>query len=628
MVKRHEKFRNPGVRVARKTGFYALMALIAVMSVAILAGPFATPRRSIHAANLRGNEPWLMINCIQTEVEEGESFWLEVQKKYKSEWPHETMRVFWYTEEITTDESDYEPLDGVRQASNGYQSKHGRMGREFHTRDDLYPEADETYRIRFNNSVSYGTDGECVITLKDNDGVGIYKLEITSVPEELPAASYGGEALVAYTVGDAIEVTAYFTGDVTNVNPETGEQADYAGLYIQVGENRRVASLLRGEGTDRLVFGYTVQEDDLDSDGISVESGGPGTGMTYNVDNRDGGLWAVDTDGGRINRLFHGLDEDPDHVVLQVAIDEPTVIQPPTESDVPAEPVPVPPVENSIDLDVGHGRIETFEGELTAEDEGRDWFSFNATGGQQYIIELKNKMEFKEADNTWLGVSISYVPGHLVDPSILEIVDENGEQVLGERDQGGFMGNFARAFFTPEEDGTYYFAVGAGAEDRGGGGYYTLSVRVDDHADDYRPDPDVSLLPGQSIAARIDSDVAPDHPGLNPWDWAAKDGEGVPVYGIESLDDRDVFRVEVSEKGKYYLAVSEGPEGVGIWSIFDDLNLLTERDTAPVAALVHTFLPGTYYVEVGTPYESEGAAGPYTFLVANFPDSDTNALGQ
>ena len=112
-----------------------------------------------------------------------------------------------------------------------------------------------------------------------------------------------------------------------------------------MGENRRVASLLRGEGTDRLVFGYTVQEDDLDSDGISVESGGPRTGMTYNADNRDGGLWAVDTDGGRINRLFHGLDEDPDHVVLQVAIDEPTVIQPPTESDVPAEPVPIPPVE-------------------------------------------------------------------------------------------------------------------------------------------------------------------------------------------------------------------------------------------------------------------------------------------
>ena len=184
------------------------------------------------------------------------------------------------------------------------------------------------------------------------------------------------------------------------------------------------------------------------------------------------------------------------------------------------------------------------------------------------------------------------------------------------------------AFFTPEEDGTYYFAVGAGAEDRGGGGYYTLSVRVDDHADDYRPDPDVSLLPGQSIAARIDSDVAPDHPGLNPWDWAANDGEGVPVYGIESLDDRDVFRVEISEKGQYYLAVSDGPQGVGIWSIFDDLNPLTERDTAPVAALVHTFLPGTYYVEVGTHYESEGAAGPYTFLVANFPDSDANAPGQ
>ena len=86
--------------MARKMGLYALATLLAVISVAILSGPFATPQRAVHAANLRGNEPWLMINCIQTEVEEGESFWLEVQKKYKSEWPHETMRVFWYTEEI------------------------------------------------------------------------------------------------------------------------------------------------------------------------------------------------------------------------------------------------------------------------------------------------------------------------------------------------------------------------------------------------------------------------------------------------------------------------------------------------------------------------------------------------
>ena len=246
------------------------------------------------------------------------------------------------------------------------------MGRDFHTKDDLYPGSDETFKVRFNNSEDNGTDGECVITLKDDDGVGIYRLEITAVPEELSAASEGGETTVAYTVGDVIEITARFTGDVTNVNPDTGERADYAGLYIQVGENRRVANVLRGQGTDRLVFGYAVQGDDLDADGISVEGGGPGTGLYYNVDNHDGGLWSVDTLGGRINRIFHGLDDDPDHVVVQIAVEEPTIVQRPTDTDVPVEPEPELPVENSIVLDVGSGLIETRHGEPTAEDDGRD----------------------------------------------------------------------------------------------------------------------------------------------------------------------------------------------------------------------------------------------------------------
>ncbi len=629
MTTRQRNIRRSGVRVARKIGLMALMALPAIALFAVLTGPLSPPRKAVYAAysasSQRANEPWLMINCLETQVKEGEDFRLEVQKKYASAWPHETMRVFWYTQAITADESDYERLYAERQSSNEYQSEHGRMGRDFHTKDDLYPEADETFRVRFNNSVDRGTDGECIITIKDDDGVGIYKLEITSAPEELPAASVDGETPGAYTLGDAIEITARFTGDVTDVNPDTGERADYAGLYIQVGENRRVASLLRGEGTDRLVFGYTVQGDDLDADGISVEAGGPGTGLYYNEDSRDGGLWSVDTLGGRINRIFHGLDDDPDHAVLQPEIEEPTITQRPTETDVPVEPAPELPVENSIVLDVGSGLIDTRHGELTAEDDGRDWFSFNSVGGQNYILELKNRMEFSQSANSWLGLHMEYVPGHLVDPSILEILDEEGERVLGERDQGGFMGNFARAFFIPEEDGTYYVAVGGGNEYRVGLGHYTLSVRVDDHADDYRPDPDVALRPGDSITARIDSDVAPDHPGLNPWDWAVTEGGvSIPVFGVESLDDRDVFRLEISEEGEYRVAVSDGPAGVSIWSLFDDeQGLFIGRDTTPVEEIVHTFLPGAYHVEIGTPYESEGNAGSYTVSLSQVAEDQS-----
>ena len=182
------------------------------------------------------------------------------------------------------------------------------------------------------------------------------------------------------------------------------------------------------------------------------------------------------------------------------------------------------PLESAASISVG--LRTTIDGELTDEDEGRDWFSIDATGGENYIIELKNMMEFIESDedNTWLGGHLNYVEGHLIDPSILEVVDDQGEQVLGEHDQGGFHGELRPGpFFTPEDDGTYYIAAGAGEEYRSGTGFYTLSVRVDDHPDDYGTNPGVVIRPGESIAAMIDSDVSPDDPGLNQWDWAVSD---------------------------------------------------------------------------------------------------------
>lgn len=534
-----------------------------------------------------------------------------MNKKYASSWPHPTIRVFWYTEPITADESDYESLYAERQASNGYQSEHGRMGRDFHAREDNYPEADETFKVWFNNSVDYGNDGECIITITDDDGVGIYNLEITSEPGEVQPSLDSDEVVRAYTTGDVIEVTARFTGPVAHGRPGIDEQADYTGLYIQVGENRRLAEMLRGGGTDTIVFGYEVQADDADADGISVEDGGPGTGLHDSETNRDGGIWALDESDGRINRLFHGLDDDPDHIVVQVEIEEPTTTI--------IEPTPAMPFEDSalVSLDL----METMEGELTDDDGGRDWFSVDLTGGDNYIIELKSAMEFVEdggSDRSLLRGRFEYAEDFLIDPSILEVLDDEGEQALGERDQGGFIGNFARAFFVPDQDGAYYIAVGAGAQDPHGTGSYTISVRADDHADDYNSDPAVTLLPGHSVTARIDSDVAPDDPGLNPWDWAARDGEGVPIFGVESLDDRDVFRVEVSEEGTYSMAVSDAPSGVGIWGIWYSGGVLHGySEDGPVAAISDRFLPGTYYVDVGTDYQSEGATGTYTFSVAH-----------
>ena len=576
MAVTHKIGRKLGTENTWSVGIIAWMAVVAIVSLGILlSGPLFSPGRTVYAAPHRSNEPWLKIKCLEPLVEEGEDFRLEVRKKHDSDWPHPTMRVFWYTESITADESDYEHLYAERQSSNSSQSESGVMGRNFHTTEDLYSETAETFKVRFNNSVDHGHDGECIITIVDDDGVGIYELEIASEPREIPGASDDGGSLVGYSVGDVIEITAHFTGTVTTVNPDTGERADYAGLYIQVGENRRIAGLRSGDGGDKLVFGYTVTEDDQNADGVSVESGGPGTGMYYNENNRDGGLWGVRAPGGRINRIFHGLDYDLDHVVVAVpAEDSDGEEEDDQENDddgeqtgptggtiTPPSPTPEPEEWVKSSLSVESNLRGLTDGELTEEDDGRDWFSFDAEGGESYIIEVKNKMTITGFDGTSGGYpSIQYVPGHLVDPSILEIVDEEGDQVLGERDRGGFLGNFARAFFIPDEDGTYYIAIGAGAQDRGALGFYELSVRADDHADDFRTESGVELEPGDSITGVIDSDVPRDDPGLNSWDWLeVGDSDFVPIWGLESLDDRDVFWFEISEEGPYLLTVREGP---------------------------------------------------------------------
>ena len=201
-----------------RIGLLAVVGVMAAVALAILLGGPATSRTA-YAAPARANEPWLKIECIETLVEEGEDFRLEVRKKYDSKWPHKTMRVFWYTIADTADETDYEHLYAVRQSSNGSQSESGRMGRNFKTLEDNYPENDETFTVAFNNSVDYGTDGECEITISDDDGVGIYSLEITSEPGELTTES--GEKVEAYGAGDVIEIAAQFTGTVTTLIPRT-----------------------------------------------------------------------------------------------------------------------------------------------------------------------------------------------------------------------------------------------------------------------------------------------------------------------------------------------------------------------------------------------------------------------
>ena len=607
-----------GVRIVRNARLYALLSMLSILAFAVLLDPIWSSHvyhPSVASADPEPNsvDSHVELECPVSPVIEGDDFAAVVHLDgpiprypgFLTEFPF--MRGHWFTYPITADETDFEPLEAVLQVNSARLPIAKTMERTLHTQEDVYPEATERYGVRFAHIAWEPLIADCVVSIVDDDGVGIHALEITSQSPDTAAA---------YGVGDTIEITAHFTGTVTNTNPQTGATADYAGLHLQVGENRRVAKMLRGDGTDTVVFGYTVQADDLDQDGVSVESGGPGTGMTYNPQNRDGGLWSSETTSGRINRIFHGLDDDPGHIVK------------PTDQDID-EPTPTPTNFPYADRAVHLNLLIATHGELTDEDGGKDWYSFDAAVGKSYIIEATNRMHlaFNGPDSTILDPQ--FVDHHLVDPSILELVNEANVKLLGEYDRGGFIGNFARAFFRPDESGTYYFAIGAGGQDRTAKGHYTISVRADDHADDHRTEPGVVLQPNHSVTAAIESDVAPDDPDLQTWAWLSHSSTVgssgntlIPAWGLASLDDRDVFKYEIATEGCYRIEVSDGPAGVGIWNIRSSDSHVTDAVTsAPQRGVVWHHVPGTYYAEVGTPHTSVGNIGTYT--VSLVPVTDT-----
>ena len=275
-----------------------------------------TPADSTSTA--KGYEPNLWLKCLDEEVEEGDDYRLEVRRKGGFGSDIKTMRVYWYTDPITADETDYHPLDRNRQASNGYQSRIGKMGRDFYTRQDQYPEIDETFKVRFDNSVDYGDDDYCIMTITDDDTPGIYDLNITSNGLHTWIDPFFGLIHLSntYIEGDVIKIEASFSAPVTTRNPSTGRNADYAGIQIEVGDDIKIADLLSGDGTDTLTFGYTVRSDDYDDDGISILDGDSNSGFYFNQATGDTGLWTEFS--GRtvqVNRLYHGMDDQDSQTV-------------------------------------------------------------------------------------------------------------------------------------------------------------------------------------------------------------------------------------------------------------------------------------------------------------------------
>ena len=94
-----------------------------------------------------------------------------------------------------------------------------------------------------------------------------YKTEIVSTPRDGSTYHYGEHIDVALTFNSAVYVPEQ--GAVIAIR--VGDTAD--------GSNYRAAEYHSGSFSDRLVYRYRVQLDDADTDGISVDVGGPGSGF-------------------------------------------------------------------------------------------------------------------------------------------------------------------------------------------------------------------------------------------------------------------------------------------------------------------------------------------------------------
>ncbi len=125
-----------------------------------------------------------------------------------------------------------------------------------------------------------------------------YKTEIISTP-------VNGRT---YHYGENIDIALTFNTDV--YVPE-----DDSWIVIRVGDaandlNTRVAEYLSGSDTNRLVYRYQVEFDDVDANGISIDEGGTDTGFVGSVP-----TIVASSDWSPVERYFPGVADDPIHKV-------------------------------------------------------------------------------------------------------------------------------------------------------------------------------------------------------------------------------------------------------------------------------------------------------------------------
>ncbi len=117
-----------------------------------------------------------------------------------------------------------------------------------------------------------------------------------------------------YTEGDVVEVALDFNRVVFVTEPREPDEDAELRLILSIGEHSRYATFAEGNGTSTLIFRYTVQDGDLDEDGIAI---GPGRNVVFGS---LVGATIEDSNGEAATRGFRGIPANPNHKVDSVLL--------------------------------------------------------------------------------------------------------------------------------------------------------------------------------------------------------------------------------------------------------------------------------------------------------------------
>ena len=275
-------------RPALTLGVLIISALVALFWISGILNP----------APVAADDDTFYLDCPTTEVPEGGSVDVYLVRVTDHEHDdYDSFGAYWYTQVRSALGADFYGFHGNFYSSTEAEQLTGRSARAIVTRQDGLAEGNEYFEVsidRPTGALAENQPSSCNIIIIDDDP-RITEVEVTSSP--------GRDN--TYGLGETIEISATFSAPVeVDGNPALGM---WAGGW-------KAANYLRGSGSDTLVFGYTVQPDDRDNDGISMNGGyQDGNGTWHNFVNHTA-VTGVGSDTVAF-RTYAGLPVQPGHKI-------------------------------------------------------------------------------------------------------------------------------------------------------------------------------------------------------------------------------------------------------------------------------------------------------------------------